>query len=141
MIYEPNDQLPLVGGNATTYNVLSEASPSSTTDFKVVTGTSTQTSSPSSGSVDEYFVTSNASVSQYYLTPGTHTSNGDSFSWGGFFQNAKGPNPSYYQALYLGVPPNPYVSVFSSSSAAQSWFSSSDVKTAGEILNSVSYNQ
>jgi prepilin-type N-terminal cleavage/methylation domain-containing protein len=137
VIYEPNDQLPLTAGQASTVDVLSSMSPTSTTDFKVIQAIETQKNSVSVG----YFLTSNSVAQQFSLTLGTHTSNQDVIGQASFFQNSKGTNPSYNQTIYVAEPPNPYVSSVSTNTEAKSWFSSSDVKVAGQILESASYAQ
>jgi hypothetical protein len=142
--YTPNSS-GTGGGNTTTgaytNNVLSLISPTATADFKVVRGLTTEYQSwLDSGKqysyYADYLLTSNAAVQQQGLSQGTNTGS-DAIAYN--FTNAKSSSPQVNQNLFVTIPGN-YTDSFDSLAAAQAWLNSSDVKTAGQILASVSYN-
>ena len=125
---------------------MSVSSPSGTSDFKVVKAVSSYQSSSSSRVSESLYLTSNIVVRQNSIVVGTHsdtTGNIDEAA-AGFFKNTNSINPSNSQCMNVGSLKNStggnYLN-FNSTSAAKAWFSSSETKTAVQILGSVSYNQ
>ncbi len=136
VVYQPNDAPPLNDGDSETDDVLSETSPASTTDLKIVKNVSILSNS----FTDSYFVSDNTTLQQNSVTTGTNTYKDAMSGVASLFVNAKGPNPSYLQYLAIAQPPNAYVSPFTTNAAALAWFNAADTKTATQILASVNYN-
>ena len=145
--YQPYcTQLSAPPAGTWTDNVLSVTSPTSTSDFKVVKAVSSYQGSSSSNISESLYLTSNSVIQQYGITVGSHTNTtGDTDeAAAGFFANSKSSDPSNLQCMNVGSLKNStggnYLN-FSSTSAAQAWFSNSEAVTANQILSSVSYNQ
>lgn len=147
--YQP-DCSQLVGPPASgKYNdaILSVTSPPGTSNFKVIKGISSYQSSTSNHISESLYLTSNLIVQQQKITVGTFsnaTGTGDEAA-AGFFENPSLNNPNDSNAqecMNVGMLDSSganYVN-FSSTNAAQEWFSNSEVQTADQILLSVGNN-
>ncbi|MCL5113302.1 MAG: hypothetical protein M1554_02360 [Patescibacteria group bacterium] len=129
-----------------TDNILSVTSPMFTyNNFKIIKAISSYQGSNSSNITDSLYLTSSSVVQQDGITVGVHTNTtGITDEAGaGFFTNIRS-NDQNLQCLWTSQV-NKSVGTnsqnFSSVSKAQAWFSNSEVLTANQILNSVSYYQ
>ena len=137
--YQTNTEYTNGWNNTTgvyTTKILSVSSPAGTSDFKVVEALVTEYQSwlphPYSYYLD-FFVTTNSEVQQQGIVQG-NTLNNPSSAISDWFTNPKSSNPQANQMISVSPP------AFSSLADAQNWLNTSDGKTAGLILSSLSYS-
>jgi len=123
--------------------VLSVSSPAATTDFKIVKSVETFSINGTLATVSEnYYLTSNHNVKQFGIAVGARTSTVDNESQAAFFVNSKALHASEQQdnTQCLSASSSVDGTDFKNVAAAKSWLNSSEAMTAGQILDSVRYN-